>query len=317
MLERLDANDLGTTRPEKGFRRVVYDLTGGRVNPGLSKGARLRQSLVRTLAAPLPSGRVFHVACFSQKGGVGKTATTAGLGATMATYRSDKVLGLDVNPDGGSLALRVPQTAEYTTIDLRDELRSRDLTPMEFDSFVNHNPKNGFDAIVMPPGEKPAHPLTADDYRMIANALHEKYPYKLVFTDCGTDLTSPVMDGMIPQIDLLVTVTSTIRDEAAVTQGGLEALARDGYEDLVANSVTMMVHKQLDDPNVLEQRKIDSDTREIRSWFRESTRALVDVPYDSVLRRGEIIDLTTISDEAQIAYLRGAAEVTTALNELR
>lgn len=316
MLEKISEGDNDLVRPEKGLRRFVYDVTNGRVNPGLSKDARLRKSLIRVLTAPLPPGRVFHVGCYAQKGGVGKTANSTGLGATTATYRNDKILGLDVNPDGGSMALRTPQTSEYTILDLRDELVRRELTPMEFDSFVNHNPKTRFDAIVMPPGQKPDKPLSADDYRMLSDVLYEKYPYRIVFVDCGTDLTSSVMDGVLPRLDLLVTVTTNVRDEAAVTMGGLDALADDGYEDLVANSVTMMTHKQLDDPDVREQRKIDRDVREIRSWFRETTRSVIEVPYDSEIRRGGVIDLEKISPATQLAYLRGAAEITTALNEL-
>lgn len=316
MLESISAEDDELQRPEKGFRRFIYDITKGRINPGLSKEAQLRQSYIQTLTAPLPPSKVLYVGIFGQKGGIGKTTNATALGATMATYRNDKILGLDVNPDGGSMALRVPQTTEYTILDLRDELRRRELSPMEFDSFVNHNPKTRFDAIVMPPGEKPAHPLSADDFQMIADVLFQKYPYRIVFVDCGTDLTSSVMDAVIPQLDLLVTVTTNVRDEAVVTMGGLDALAKDGYNDLVSNSVTMMVHKQLDDPDVQEQRRIDRDIRETRAWFRETTRTLVDVPYDSAIRRGGIIDLETISNETQMAYLRGAAEITTALSEL-
>lgn len=316
MLEKISESDNDFVRPEKGLRRFVYDVTKGRVNPGLSKDARLRRAFIRTLTEPLPVGRVFYVGCYAQKGGVGKTSNATGLGAMVATYRNDKILGLDVNPDGGSMALRTPQTSEYTILDLRDELVRRELTPMEFDSFVNHNPKTRFDAIVMPPGQKPDRPLSADDYRMLADVLYEKYPYRIVFVDCGTDLTSSVMDGVLPRLDLLVTVTTNVRDEAVVTMGGLDALADDGYEDLVANSVTMMTHKQLDDPDVQQQRKIEGDVREIRSWFRETTRSVIEVPYDSEIRRGGVIDLEKISPATQLAYLRGAAEVTTALNEL-
>lgn len=317
MLERINTTDGRGERPEKGLRRFVYSLTNGRVNPGLSKDEQVRHSLIRTLTAPLPSGRVYYIGCFTQKGGLGKTTTATALGAMMATHRNDKVLGLDVNPDGGSMALRVPQTSEYTILDLRDELLRRDLSPMEFDGFVNHNPTTRFDAIVMPPGEKPSSPLSAEDFRMIANGLHEKYPYRIVLVDCGTDLTSSVMDSVIPRLDLLVTVSTTIRDEAAVTLGGLDALSKDGYEDLVSNSVTMMVHKQLNDPDVQEQRRIDRETREIRSWFRDTTSAVIDVPYDSTLRRGGVIDLNSLTEETQMAYLRGGAEITTSLAQLR
>lgn len=317
MLQSVSADDGDLIRPDKGFRRMVYNFTNGRVNPGLSKDARLRQSLARQITVPLPSTRVFHVGVLTQKGGLGKTTNTTALGATIATERNDKILGLDVNPDGGSLALRNPITSEYTILDLRDELTRRDLSPMEFDSFVNHNPKTRFDTIVMPPGQKPDHPLTSDDYRMISDVLYKKYPYRIVFVDCGTDLTSSVMDGVLPRLDLLVTITTNVRDEAVVTMGGLDALANDGYESLVANSVTLMIHKQLADPDVQEQRKIDRDIREFRSGFRKTTRTVVDIPYDSAIRRGGIIDLETINSETQLAYLRGAAEVTTALSELR
>src|SRR5699024_1983234 len=125
------------------------------------------------------------------------------------------------------------------------------------------------------------------------------------------------MDSVIPRLDLLVTVSTTIRDEAAVTLGGLDALSKDGYEDLVSNSVTMMVHKQLNDPDVQEQRRIDRETREIRSWFRDTTSAVIDVPYDSTLRRGGVIDLNSLTEETQMAYLRVGAEITTSLAQLR
>src|SRR5699024_1898632 len=79
MLERINTTDGRGERPEKGLRRFVYSLTNGRVNPGLSKDEQVRHSLIRTLTAPLPSGRVYYIGCFTQKGGLGKTTTATAL----------------------------------------------------------------------------------------------------------------------------------------------------------------------------------------------------------------------------------------------
>ena len=43
----------------------------------------------------------------SRKGGAGKTTTALMLGHTFASWRGDRVVALDANPDAGSLAHRV------------------------------------------------------------------------------------------------------------------------------------------------------------------------------------------------------------------
>lgn len=317
LMSRLDTNAPTFDRPDSGMRRFIYDLTGGRWNLGLSPEGKARKNLIQTISEPLPGQRVYHVGVFSQKGGVAKTSTSAGVGATLGMYRTDKVLGLDVNPDGGSLGIRVPATTPATILDLRDQLARRDLTPMEFDTFVNHNPKTRFDTILLTPGVKPEVPLTAADYEMISAALQEKYPYRIVLIDCGTNLTSPVMDGIIPRLDLLVNATTTLRDEASVTLGGLDALDRDGYGDLVANSISIVTNKLPRVSDVQEQRDIDRVAHEVRSWFGESTRTVVNVPYDAHIGRGEVIDMERLRPETSMAFLQAAAEIVTALSELR
>lgn len=315
MLSSLDKSIREVERPESGFRRMIYDMTGGRLNPGLSKIERERRDLTTTIGLPLPANRVFHVGLYSQKGGVGKSSATAMLGALTALFRPDNVLAMDVNPDGGSLGIRVARTTPATILDLRDALLRADLTPMQFDSYVNHNPKTRLDTIVLPPGEKPQFPLSADDYRMIADALYAKYSYKIVFIDCGTDLTSSIMDGVIPRLDLLVNVTTTKRDEGAVTLGGIDALSDDGFEDLVARSITLFINKEPRAGDVQIQRKLDDVAREVRGWFQDATRAIIDIPYDFAIGNGEVIDPEEVSPHCVMAYMRACAEIVTALRE--
>ena len=58
------------------------------------------------------------VAVLSLKGGVGKTTTTIGLGATFASWRGDRVIAVDANPDFGTLAQTGSEPDPSTVRDL-------------------------------------------------------------------------------------------------------------------------------------------------------------------------------------------------------
>lgn len=294
-------------RPEAGWRGALYNMTNGRLNPGLSKVETEVSELIEAVQTAI-YGDVKHVAVWSQKGGVGKTTAAARIGVTLARNRTDRILALDVNPDGGSLAVRVPRTTEQHILNLRDALRSGYLSPADFDRFVNHAPHR-LDSIVMPPGKKPKQPLTGNDYLMIAQALQERYSYKFIVTDCGTNLSDSVMDGVLRMADQLVVVTPTTVDEATVTAGGLEALIDEGYGHLVSNAVTAIVEKSPKDPNVDVQRRINESSQTIRDHFERLTRKVVPIPYDSRIFLGDVFDPEAISQESQIAELELTKEI--------
>lgn len=294
-------------RPESGWRGALYNLSNGRLNPGLSKTEADIADLIEAVRTAI-YGDVKHVAVWSQKGGVGKTTAAARIGVTLARNRTDRILALDVNPDGGSLAVRVPRTTEKHILNLRDALRSGYVSPSDFDEFVNHAPHR-LDSIVMPPGKKPKTPLTGNDYLMISKALQERYSYKFIVTDCGTNLSDSVMDGVLRMADQLVVVTPTTVDEATVTAGGLEALIDEGYGHLVSNAVTAIVEKSPKDPNVDVQRRINESAQTIRDHFERLTRKVVSIPYDSRIFLGDVFDPEAISQESQIAELELTKEI--------
>jgi len=62
------------------------------------------------------------VAVISLKGGVGKTTTVSGLGATLASIRGDRVVAVDANPDAGTLGARLRRESARTVRDLVDDL---------------------------------------------------------------------------------------------------------------------------------------------------------------------------------------------------
>mgnify|MGYP002138561309 CR=1 FL=1 len=63
-----------------------------------------------------------NIVVWADKGGVGKTTTTFGLGSALATVRHDRVIAVDANPDRGTLAERIGRPSGKT---VRDLVRAR------------------------------------------------------------------------------------------------------------------------------------------------------------------------------------------------
>ena len=108
--------------PGSGWRRSVYRATGGLVRVGESAAEMRRRDLINRVRTPVAGGH-HRVAVLSLKGGVGKTTTAVGLGATLATLRGDRVIAVDANPDRGTLSDKVRLETAAT---IRDLLNERD-----------------------------------------------------------------------------------------------------------------------------------------------------------------------------------------------
>ncbi|MDV8128773.1 AAA family ATPase [Rhodococcus sp. IEGM 1304] len=102
--------------PAKGFRRFLFKLTGGKVNPGQSQAELEYLELVKRINQP--SRGVYKIAFVSLKGGVGKTTAAKTVGSTFASLRGDRVIAIDANPDAGTLADREHREHRYTVRDL-------------------------------------------------------------------------------------------------------------------------------------------------------------------------------------------------------
>ena len=90
--------------PSKGLPRIVYIMSGGLLNLGPSRSELREKELIARVKAPVSGCR--RIVVISRKGGVGKTTTALMLGHTFASYRGDRVVALDGNPDAGSLGRR-------------------------------------------------------------------------------------------------------------------------------------------------------------------------------------------------------------------
>ena len=106
--------------PAGGWRRAVFTVTGGLVRMPESAADRRRRELIARARTPVTGGH-HRVAVVSLKGGVGKTTTTVGLGATLASLRGDRVIAVDANPDRGTLSDKLRLETAATVRDLLNE----------------------------------------------------------------------------------------------------------------------------------------------------------------------------------------------------
>ncbi len=192
--------------PRDGWRRIVFWLSGGRVNLGPSPAEMAERELIARAKTPVPGCR--SIAVISRKGGVGKTTTTLMLGHTFASLRGDRVVALDGNPDAGSLGYRVRrETAATITNLLADE-----------------------QMITKALGE--------EDYRR-AIALLERH-YNLITLDTGTGVLESATRGILQLADQIVVVMSPSLDSARAASSTLDWLNENGHAELVRGAVAVV-----------------------------------------------------------------------------
>src|SRR5271166_4914134 len=197
------------TAPGSGWRRSVYRATGGLLRFGESAAEMRRRDLINRVRTPVAGGH-HRVAVLSLKGGVGKTTTAVGLGATLATLRGDRMIAIDANPDRGTLSDKVRLETAAT---IRDLLNERDQVSRYADvrAFTSQAPSRlEVLASDRDPGVSVA--FGADDYCDAARVL--EHFYSICITDCGTGLLHSAMSGVLRLTDQIILVSSPSVDGA-------------------------------------------------------------------------------------------------------
>ncbi len=283
--------------PGSGWRRGVYRLTGGLLRFGESAADARRRDLVNRVRTPVAGGH-HRVAVLSLKGGVGKTTTAIGLGATLATLRGDRVIAVDANPDRGTLSDKVRLETAATVRDLLNE-RGQIGRYADVRAFTSQAPSRlEVLASDRDPGASVA--FGADDYRDAAGVL--EHFYSICLTDCGTGLLHSAMAGVLRLADQIVVVSSPSVDGARSASATLDWLEAHNCEDLVRNGVVVL-------STVRPRSKSTVDLVRLEHHFASRCRAVARIPYDPHLEEGAEVELELLSAETADAYLTLAALV--------
>jgi MinD-like ATPase involved in chromosome partitioning or flagellar assembly len=284
-------------RPASGWRRVVYQVSGGIVRAPQSAAERRREQLTERARTPVNGGH-HRVAVLSLKGGVGKTTTTMGLGSTLASVRGDRVIAVDANPDRGTLCDKLRLETAAT---VRDLLNERDQIERYADirAYTTQAPSR-LEVLASDRDPTVSVAFGADDYQDVAEVL--EHFYSICVTDCGTGLLHSAMAGVLQLTDQIVLVSSASVDGARSASATLDWLAAHNYGDLVRGAVVVL-------SAIRPRNRSTLDLGRLEEHFAARCRAVVKIPYDAHLAEGAEVDLERLGRATADAYLVLAAEV--------
>ncbi|MGI5493514.1 AAA family ATPase [Microtetraspora malaysiensis] len=294
--------------PASGWRRLLYQATGGIVHPGESPEEMHRRHLIGLARTPVAGGH-HRVAVLSLKGGVGKTTTAVGLGAMLSSVRGDRVIALDANPDRGTLSDRVRLETPATVRDLLTELLAMDK-PRYADvrAFTSQSASSRLEFLASSRDPAVSEAFSADDYRTVATLL--EYFYSICITDCGTGLLHSAMAATLELAHQIVLVT--IPSVAAARSAGatLDWLEAHGHAEL-ARSATVVLS------GVRRESSSTVDTDALRIHFGERCRTVISIPFDPHMEEDSEVELDQLNPATYEAYLTLAATVGAAFPQQR
>ncbi|MCI0687711.1 MAG: MinD/ParA family protein [Sporichthyaceae bacterium] len=282
-------------QPGRGWRKAVFQATGGLVNLGPAPEEIRERELVNRARTPLRG--CHRLAVISLKGGVGKTTTTAALGSMFATLRGDRVIAMDANPDRGTLGEKIPRESTRTVRDMVNNA-ARMTRYADVREYTSQAPSR-LEVLASDVDPFVSMAFSEADYRISVGILESFY--NLILTDCGTGLLHSAMVGVLGLADSLIVVSSASLDGARSASATLDWLEHHGYDDLVRRCVAVISTVHPGGGNV--------DVGKLEDHFASRCRAVARIPFDPHLEEGAIIDLDELQPATYEAYLKLAADV--------
>jgi putative peptide zinc metalloprotease protein len=281
--------------PGSGWRRAVYRVTSGAVNPGPSAEEARQAATLARVTAPISGSR--RVVVMSRKGGVGKTTITLALGSMFALLRGDRVIAVDANPDAGNLAHRVTTPADRT---ITDVLRSIDQISSYADlrAFTAQSTESRLEVLASDDDPKIGLALNRRAYHQVIQLLD--HYYNLILLDTGTGILDSANQGLLTEADQLVIVLRPALDGARAAALTLDWLSEHGYGELVARAVVVIN---------ASRRKSDVPIERIEDHFARRCAKVVSVPWDRALETGAQTGLSNLSPDTRTALVELSAAV--------
>ena len=168
--------------------------------------------------------RCVTIAVMSPKGGVGKTTTTALLGALFAMLRRDRIVAVDTNPDFGSLGRSLAPLHEVFVDDLLEVLDDPRLTVTELDAKLG---RGAHGLMVLPSPTDPTRMarLNQEAYERVVRRLQDLVG--VVLLDCGTGLHEPASQAALKTADQVLLVTDAEPATASLVAEAAALLQQD------------------------------------------------------------------------------------------
>jgi putative peptide zinc metalloprotease protein len=285
----------GAEPPTSGWRRLLFQATGGLVRLAPSAAEFRHRELVARVKTPVRGCR--KVAFISRKGGVGKTTTCLLAGHTFAAYRGDRVIALDGNPDAGTLGHRVRRetAATVTTLLSRtDEIqRYSDIR-----AFTSQAPTR-LEVVAADDDPQITQALGHEDFRRTVELL--EHHYNLICLDTGTGVLESATRGILDAADQIVVVIAPSLDGARAASSTLDWLGQNGYERLVAGAVGVV--------NGIRTGNGPVDVDRVEEHFAGRCRTTVRIPWDAHLEAGAEAVVEELAPTTRHAYLELAAAI--------
>jgi putative peptide zinc metalloprotease protein len=281
--------------PARGWRRVVYVLSGHALNPGLSPAERRRAALEARLRTPIQGSR--RVVVMSRKGGVGKTTMTLSLGSIFAMLRGDRVVAVDANPDAGNLAHRVAPPRDRKITDVLRDVESID-SYSRLREYTSQAEESRLEVLASDDDPRIGQALDRDDYHGLISLLDRFY--NLILLDTGTGILDSANQGLLEEADQLVVVLGPGLDGGRAAALTLDWMDEHGFEELVSRAVVVI--------NGL-RRGADSPHDLMRHHFEKRCQHVLTVPWDPALEVGAQTNLSGLRRQTRDDLVQLAAAV--------
>ncbi|WP_197375869.1 MinD/ParA family ATP-binding protein [Mycolicibacterium baixiangningiae] len=298
--DRIRVNDLVPPRrtpPARGWRRWVFTLSFGLINPGQSPDELAHIHLENKIRGML---RGHYKVGVMGKGGVGKTTVSASIGSVFAELRQDdRVVAIDADTAFGKLGSRVDPHAQSSYWELASDQHLESFADVR-----NRVGNNAAGLFVLAGEGSPARRRVLDPaiYREATSRLDRYFSISVV--DCSSTMDSPVTQEVLRDLDALIVVSSPWVDGAAAAGQTLDWLAARGMTGLLQRTVVV-----LNDSDG----HADKRTRSILAQqFAGHGQRVIEIPFDGHLRPGGVISGTR---EMSPAVRRKFLELAAALAE--
>jgi MinD-like ATPase involved in chromosome partitioning or flagellar assembly len=283
--------------PRKGWRRFIYRGSFGLINLGPSPDEQRLADLESKIRSLLRGH--YKIGVFG-KGGVGKTTVSASVGSVFAELRQDdRVVAIDADTAFGKLGSRIDPNAAGSYWELAaDE---------HLDTFADVRSRVGNNAaglFVLAGETSTARRRVLDPaiYREATARLDRHFTISIV--DCGSTMDSSIAQEVLRDLDALIVVSSPWVDGASAAGQTMEWLANRGYTGLLHRTVVVLNDSDW---------HADKRTRSILvQQFASRGQVVVEVPFDSHLRPGGVID---VAGEMSPLTRRRFIEITAAIAE--